>query len=136
MPGRCQPRCLLQRRRAQPLLYPIPGGDDCTILAVETQRAFELVARHSPRDAQNPETPFRVGHGLSSRRVARLHYELLTRIRRRDAALALDDVLSELADESVRVVYGTRHALQNPSHALCRNPSQAARPHGGREARD
>jgi len=92
--------------------HPIPGGDDCTILAVETQRAFELVARHSPWDAQNPETPFRVGHGLSSRRVARLHYELLTRIRRRDAALALDDALSELADESVRVVYGTRHALQ------------------------
>jgi len=49
-----------------------------------------------------------VGHGLSSRRVARLHYELLARIRRGDAALALDDTLSELADESVRVVYEAR----------------------------
>jgi AraC-like DNA-binding protein len=92
--------------------HPLPGGDDCTILAVETQRAFELVARHSPRDAQDPATPFQVGHGLSSRRVARLHYELLTRIRRRDAALALDDALLELADESVRVVYGPRHEPQ------------------------
>jgi AraC family transcriptional regulator len=90
--------------------HPLPGGDDCTILAVETQRAFELVARHSPRDAQNPDRPFSVGHGLSSRRVAHLHYELLNRIRSRDAALALDDALSELADESVRVVYGARHA--------------------------
>ena len=93
--------------------HPLPGGDDCTILTVDTQRAFELVARHSPGDAQDPEVPFRVGHGPSSRRVARLHYELLTRIRRRDAALVLDDTLSELADESVRVVYGTRTELQS-----------------------
>ena len=92
--------------------HPLPGGDDCTILTVETPRAFELVARHSPADAQNPENPFPVGHGLSSRRVARLHYELLARIWSRDAALALDDTLSELADESVRVVYGPRHATQ------------------------
>lgn len=92
--------------------HPLPGGDDCTILAVETSRAIELMARHSPRDAQDPDMPFRVGHGLSSPRVARLHYELLTRIRRHDAALALDDTLSELADESIRVVYGTRTELR------------------------
>jgi AraC family transcriptional regulator len=92
--------------------HPVPGGDDCTILAVETQRALELVARHSPGEAQHPETPFSVGHGLSSRRVACLHYELLTRVRSRDSALALDDTLSELADESVRVVYGARHAVR------------------------
>lgn len=102
--------------------HPLPGGDDCTILAVETQQALELVARHSPRDAQNPETPFCVGHGLTSPRVARLHYELLTRVRRRDAALALDDTLSELADESVRVVYGIRHTLP-----IRRTPAPATR---------
>lgn len=88
--------------------HPLPGGDDCTILTVDTQRALELVARQSPGDVQDPETPFRVGHAPSSRHVARLHYELLARIRRRDAALILDDTLSELADESVRVAHGTR----------------------------
>jgi AraC-like DNA-binding protein len=95
---------------AQPYRFshPLPGGDDCTILAVETCRALELVARHAPREAQRPEAPFRLDYGLSSRRVARLHYELLALIRRRDSPLALEDVLSELADESVRAAYGSR----------------------------
>ena len=56
--------------------HPVAGGDDCTILAVESARALELVARHAPRDPR-PESPFRLGHGLSSRRAAELHWELL-----------------------------------------------------------
>ncbi|HEX7019218.1 MAG TPA: helix-turn-helix transcriptional regulator [Gemmatimonadaceae bacterium] len=92
--------------------HPLPGGDDCTILTVDAQRAVELVARHSPEDVEDPETPFRVGHAPSSRHVARLHFELLARIRRRDAALVVDDTLSELADESVRVAYRTRTGLE------------------------
>jgi AraC-like DNA-binding protein len=90
--------------------HPLSGGDDCTILAVETHRALELVARHSPRDAQDPEMPFRVSQGISSPRIARLHFELLALVRKRDAALALDDALSELADESVRAVFRARAA--------------------------
>lgn len=31
--------------------HPFAGGDDCTILAPQTRVARELVARHSPRDA-------------------------------------------------------------------------------------
>jgi AraC-like DNA-binding protein len=88
--------------------HPLPGGDDCTILTVDTPRALELVAHHSPGDVADPETPFRVGHAPSSRRVARLHFELLARIKRRDAALVVDDTISELADESVRVACETR----------------------------
>ena len=38
-------------------------------------------------------------------RVARLHYELLHRLRQPDAALSLEDVLSEVCDESVRAAY-------------------------------
>ena len=90
--------------------HPLPGGDDCTILSLEPCRALELVARHAPRDAQDPARPFRLGHGISSPGVARLHYELLARVRKRDTALALGDALAELADRSVRAVYGTRAA--------------------------
>ena len=104
------PNHVLFFNAAQPYRFshPLPGGDDCTILAVETRRALELVARHAPRDAQRPEMPFRLGYALSSRRVALLHYELLALVRRRGSPLALEDVLSELADESVRAAYGPR----------------------------
>jgi AraC family transcriptional regulator len=88
--------------------HPLPGGDDCTILAVDGPRALELVAHHAPRDAERPETPFRIGHGLSSPRAVRLQYELLGLVRRGAAALALEDVVAELADETVGAAYRTR----------------------------
>jgi hypothetical protein len=55
--------------------HPLPGGDECTILALDGQRALELVARHAPWHADCLETPFRIGHGLASPLAARLHYE-------------------------------------------------------------
>jgi AraC-like DNA-binding protein len=90
--------------------HPLPGGDDCTILAVDSHRALELVALHAPRDAERPEMPFRLGHGLSSPQAARLHYELLGLVRRGTAKLALEDVVAELADEAVGAAYRTRGA--------------------------
>jgi AraC-like DNA-binding protein len=85
--------------------HPIPGGDDCTILAVSTDRALKLVAHHAPAQAGDPATPFRIPHGLASQRVARLHYEVLALLRRGAADLALEDALLDLADEAVRAVY-------------------------------
>jgi len=88
--------------------HPVPGGDDCTILALETHRALELVARYAPQDAEDPKTPFRRDHALSGSRVAWLHYELLQLLRllrQRETALLLEDVLWEIADESVRAAY-------------------------------
>jgi AraC-like DNA-binding protein len=116
------PNHVLFFNAAQPYRYshPLPGGDECTILAVETNRALELVARHAPRDAENPEAPFRLGHGLSPLRVARLHYELLALIHRRGSALVLEDVLSELADESVRAVYATHTTRHGDGAASAR----------------
>jgi len=107
----------------QPYRYshPIPGGDDCTILAVESARAVELVARHAPQDAR-PEMPFRRGHALSSRRAAQLHWELLGLLKRPVPRLALEDALAELADEAVR------NAYQAPGAPTCSdNPSAPAR---------
>jgi AraC family transcriptional regulator len=100
--------------------HPIPGGDDCTILAVETHRALELVARHAPGDAEDPETPFRLGHGISSPRVARIHYELLALLRKGDTTLVLDDALSVLVQESVRAVYGATPARRAAPSARTR----------------
>jgi len=101
--------------------HPIPGGDDCTILAVEGSRAAELVARHAAQDTC-PERPFQRSHALSSRIAARLHWELLTLIKRPVPKLALEDALAELADEAVS------NAYQAPGAPAFRdNPSTQAR---------
>jgi AraC-like DNA-binding protein len=100
------PNHVLFFNAAEPYRYshPIAGGDDCTILAVETTRALELVARHAPRDPC-PERPFRRSHGLSSRRAAQLQWELLRMVDRPALRLALEDVLAELADGAVASAY-------------------------------
>jgi AraC-like DNA-binding protein len=87
--------------------HPLPGGDDCTILAVEPQRAIELVARYAPGDGEHPERPFRLGHALSSPRAVALHWELLDLVCRPAAGLAPEEVLANLADEAVRCAYRT-----------------------------
>jgi len=88
--------------------HPLAGGDECTVIALDTARAQELVAHHAPRDAGRPERPFPLGHGLSSTRAARLHYELLGLVRRGAARLVLEDAVAELADEAVGAAYRTR----------------------------
>ncbi len=101
--------------------HPLPGGDVCTILAVETHRALELVARYSPRDAQRAETPFLLGHALSSLRAVRLHWELLAFVGRPTTRLEVEDVLAQLADEAVRCAYepqsGSASSASRPSRA-------------------
>jgi AraC family transcriptional regulator len=107
---------------AEPYRYshPLPGGDECTIIVVDGERALELVARHAPRDAERAETPFALGHGLSSPLAVRLQYELLGLARRGAPRLALEDVVAELADEAVGAAYRMR-GLPPP-----REPSAAA----------
>jgi len=92
--------------------HPVPGGDDCTILTVETSAALELVARYAPRDAQDPTAPFRLGHGRLSSRLTRLHYELLAALRYGATALAVEDVLSHFSYEAVRTAYMS-HAISH-----------------------
>jgi len=108
------PNHVLFFNAAEPYRYahPLPGGDDCTILALETERALELMAPYAPGDSQCAERPFRLGHGLSSPRAVRLHWELLELVGRSASTLALEDVLAELADETVRCAYqAQRHPV-------------------------
>lgn len=84
------------------IAHPLPGGDDCTILSLSAPVARELATRQEPRMAEASEVSFRRGQGLSSVRAARLHYELLVRLRRPSPSLDLEDVLAELADEAAR----------------------------------
>jgi AraC family transcriptional regulator len=102
--------------------HPLPGGDDCTVLAVDGHRALELVGRHAPRDAERPETPFRLGHGLASPLAARRHFELLALVRSGAPKLASEDVVAELADEAVSAAYRTRGvpAPKEPASLLAR----------------
>lgn len=85
--------------------HPVAGGDDCTILAFATERVAELLARHSPAAAERPGAPFVLGHALSSRRAARLHYELMARVHEVPGGLEIDDVLAELADEAIACAF-------------------------------
>lgn len=107
--------------------HPLSGGDDCTVIAVDTDRARELIAHHAPRDAERRERPFALGHGLSSPRAARLHYELLGLVRRDAPRLAVEDAVAELADEAIGAAYRTCGAGRG------REPSSAA---ARRRARD
>ena len=104
--------------------HPLPGGDACTILTVETQRALELVGRHAPADAEHPERPFRLGQGLSSPRAVWLHWELLHLVARQAGTLALEDTLADLAHEAVACAYGAP------------GPSPGASPRAQRRRRD
>jgi AraC family transcriptional regulator len=97
--------------------HPLPGGDECTVLVVDGLRALELVRRHAPADAERPEAPFRLGHGLASPRAARLHYELLAVLRGGVRTLELDDVVAELADEAVAAAYRT-HGVETGRRPL------------------
>jgi AraC-like DNA-binding protein len=118
------PNYILFLNAGEPYRYshPVPDGDDCTILAVPALIALELVARHVPRDAERPEAPFRLGHGTSSRRARWLHYEFLTLVRAGATTLAVEDALSELADEAIRAAYGTlvKHLNSNGLSAHAR----------------
>lgn len=91
----------------QPYRYahPLPGGDECTILAVSTDAALSLVARQSPWDAEDSAKPFRIPYALSSPRAARIHYELLALLRRPSPPLAIEDAMVELAEEAMRLAY-------------------------------
>src|SRR5262245_10645966 len=65
---------------------------------------MELVAHHAPQDVR-AERPFPRSHALSSRRAARLHWELLDLLGRPVPTLELEDALAELADEAVGNAY-------------------------------
>jgi AraC family transcriptional regulator len=87
--------------------HPVAGGDDCTSLMLPDALARQLVARHSPRDADDAAQPFRFDRALSSPRAIRLHYELLGRARA-GSALGLQDALAELLDETLAAAYARR----------------------------
>lgn len=109
------------------IFHPAPGGDDCTILALPAELAREAVARHAPREAERPGTPFRIGHALSTRHALRLHYELLALAARGTPSFALEDTLAELADEALRSAC-QQHGLAS-GDGTRREPGRVARHH-------
>jgi len=99
--------------------HPLPGGDDCTILALDDACARELCeGLAQPRD-RGVSGPFRSGSAPSTPRVARLHHELLALARPRGAPLPLaaEEVVSELMDEAMRALTGAASAGPDPRGA-------------------
>ncbi len=96
------------RGEAYRYAHPLPGGDACTILELAPSLAREVVARHAPADAERRDGPFRYGGAPASARVLSLQYELLASVAQRPPAIAVDDLLAEIADESLRGAYHLR----------------------------
>jgi AraC-like DNA-binding protein len=88
--------------------HPLAGGDDCTVIDIPEELARELVAGADPRHAEKVSAPFRFGHEVGSRAVLRLHYELLARLRQESTALAIEDVLAQLATAAIAGAYSQR----------------------------
>lgn len=112
--------------------HPLPGGDVCTILSLSAARAREATARHDPAAAERHEGPFRRVRTLSSPRAAALHFELLALLAERPAGLAVEDLLVELVDESVRagcagVAHPPRETEDPPARRRHRELAEAAR---------
>lgn len=106
--------------------HPVAGGDDCTSLALPEALARQMVARHDPRGAGAPGTPFRFDRALSSPRATRLHYELLGRARA-GGGLALQDTLAELLDETLSGAFAEpAQAASGRAAARRRDLAQAA----------
>jgi AraC family transcriptional regulator len=97
--------------------HPVAGGDDCTIFSMSEAVARELVARHSPRRAEQADGPFRFLQALSAPRALRLQYELVARARAA-SDLRFEDGLVALLDE----VVGAACARREPArvHASAR----------------
>jgi len=88
--------------------HPLPGGDECTILTLDEDRAREAVERFAPLPARKTREPFSVGHTLSTPRAARLHLQLLDRLSgaRAPSPLAAQELVAELVEESLRALHG------------------------------
>jgi AraC-like DNA-binding protein len=94
--------------QGQPYRYghPLPGGDDCTILALDEAAGRMVTERLSRYRANDAPGPFPAGHAPSTRRAARLHHELLALGSGPGAApeLAIQEVVADLVDESVQAL--------------------------------
>jgi AraC family transcriptional regulator len=108
--------------------HPLPGGDDCTILAVETDTALNLVAQQSPWDAEKPGQPFHIPCAISSHRAAGIHYELLALLRRPSPQLVIEDAMVELVEETIRSAYAS-YGEQRKREKHSRASADAARRH-------
>lgn len=83
--------------------HPLPGGDDCTILMLDDERAWTAAGRVARRQRAGAAAPFPIGQALSTPRAARLHHELLSITAEAAPASALEvqEVVAELVDESI-----------------------------------
>ena len=97
--------------------HPLPGGDDCTILALDDACALELCEGFAQPPSGNESGPFRFGSAPSTPQAARLHHELLGLVRSRGSPfpLAFEEVVSELMDEAMRALPDATGA--SPGHA-------------------
>lgn len=90
--------------------HPLPGGDECTVLALEEDRARAASERFAPPHRGEALAPFPAARARSTPRAARLHLELLAlggALGGASVSLAAEEVVAELVDEALRTLHGT-----------------------------
>lgn len=92
--------------------HPRPGGDDCTILALDDECAWALSERVERPRSRSAQGPFFFGHAPSTPRAAHLHHELVGLSRRPGSPLPLaaQEVVTELIDASLAALPGMASA--------------------------
>jgi AraC-like DNA-binding protein len=78
--------------------HPAAGGDHSTVLAVATSDLLDALGAYDEAARDDPETPFRVPHCLSTPRVALLHHRLLARARRGAEEIEMRELAFDLLD--------------------------------------
>jgi AraC-like DNA-binding protein len=80
--------------------HPLPGGDTCTLIALDTRDLLEIVGRHAPDAAERETAPFDFTWTLGTPRTVLLHHLLLAGLRRGETtALGVEDLVFALVDD-------------------------------------
>lgn len=87
--------------------HPLPGGDDCTILMLDDERAWTATGRLDRRGRTGSSGPFPIGRALCTVRAARLHHELLTIVPGDSGTSDLDvqEIVAELVDHAIAALH-------------------------------
>jgi AraC-like DNA-binding protein len=94
--------------RAHRYAHPLPGGDDCTILALDEECAQGLSERLPGAGAADREGPFPLDQVPSTPRAARRHLELLLTLSSAEEppALAVQEIVAELLEAATFALHG------------------------------
>ena len=108
--------------------HPVPGGDDCTVVAFGADTVADVLAAWDPSVADRPESPFSVSHGPLAAPVLLRYHGLRRAVRAGPAVEALG-----VEETSLDVLHG---AVADAYRARGAHPQRRHRPDTARARRE